>query len=126
MAPPLLARKDNKGHLRKMEFGGWMFNILKIVAKMRGLRGSIFDVFGKSAERKMERQLIRDYEILLDNFGKTLTQENFPAAVALASAPSEIRGFGHIKEKAVEKSIKNTGRLLQEYHSDDKPITVPE
>ncbi|MCF6215268.1 MAG: indolepyruvate ferredoxin oxidoreductase family protein [Emcibacter sp.] len=126
MAPPLLARKDNKGHLRKMEFGGWMFNMLKIVAKMRGFRGSIFDIFGKSAERKMERKLIRDYEILLDNFAKTLSKENFLAAVALAEIPSEIRGFGHIKEKSVEISIKNTRRLLQEYHSGDKPITVPE
>ncbi len=125
MAPPLLARKDNKGHLRKMEFGGWMFNMLKIIAKMRGLRGSIFDIFGKSAERKMERKLIGDYEILLDNFAKTLSKENFLAAVALAEIPSEIRGFGHVKEKSVEISIKNTGRLLQEYHSGDKPITVP-
>jgi len=126
MAPPLLARKDNKGHLRKMEFGGWMFSLLKIVAKMRGLRGSIFDIFGKSAERRMERQLIHDYEILLDKFGRSLSKENFLAAVALAEIPSEIRGFGHVKEKTVEISTKNTRRLLQEYHSGDKPITVPE
>ncbi|VAX03416.1 Indolepyruvate ferredoxin oxidoreductase, alpha and beta subunits [hydrothermal vent metagenome] len=125
MAPPLLARKDNKGHLRKMEFGGWMFTMLKIIAKLRGFRGSIFDIFGKSAERRMERHLICDYENLLDEFGRSLSKENFSAAVALAEIPSEIRGFGHIKKKSVEISRKNTQRLLQDYHSGDKPITVP-
>jgi len=126
MAPPLLARKDNKGHLRKMEFGGWMFHALKIMARLRGLRGGIFDIFGKTAERKMERQLIDNYENLLDEFGRTLTHDKIHAAVALASIPSDIRGFGHVKEKSVNISTKKQRELLQEYQSHDKHMTAAE
>ncbi|MBL4802155.1 MAG: indolepyruvate ferredoxin oxidoreductase family protein [Emcibacter sp.] len=126
MAPPLLARKDSKGHLRKMEFGGWMFKALKLVARLRGLRGTIFDIFGRTAERKMERQLIRDYENMLEEICKTLTKDKILTATAIASTASEIRGFGHVKEKAVEVSIKKTAHLLQEYHSHDKHRTAAE
>ncbi|PCI33845.1 MAG: pyruvate ferredoxin oxidoreductase [Alphaproteobacteria bacterium] len=126
MAPPLLARKDSKGHLRKMEFGGWMFKALKLVAKFRGLRGTAFDIFGLTAERKMERKLIADYEEMLGEFGKSLTLDKLEAATALASTPSEIRGFGHIKEKAVELSTKNSVALLQDYHSQDKTTAAAE
>lgn len=120
MAPPLLSRKDSKGHLRKMEFGGWMFKALKLVALMRGLRGTVFDIFGWTSERKMERKLIQDYEDMLDEFGETLTRDNIFTAIALASMPSEIRGFGHVKEKAIELSTKNSEALLKDYHSGDK------
>jgi len=120
MAPPLLARKDSKGHLRKMEFGGWMFQALKIMARLRGLRGTIFDIFGKTAERKMERQLISNYEDLLDEFGKTLTRKKKILAIALASIPSDIRGFGHVKEKSVALATKKSLALLQDYRAHDK------
>ncbi|PCI45977.1 MAG: pyruvate ferredoxin oxidoreductase [Alphaproteobacteria bacterium] len=126
MAPPLLARKDSKGHLRKMEFGGWMFKALKLVARLRRLRGTAFDIFGMTAERKMERQLIRDYEDMLDEFGKTLTKDRINLAIALASIPSEIRGFGHVKERSIDKSNKNTKALLQDYHSGDKDMAAVE
>ncbi len=126
MAPPLLATKDSKGHLRKMEFGGWMFKALKIVARLRGLRGTAFDIFGRTRERKMERQLIINYENLLAEFSQTLSKENLFAAIALASTPSEIRGFGHIKEKAIEVSTKKSTQLLKDYHSGDKYIAAAE
>lgn len=126
MAPPLLARKDSKGHLRKMEFGGWMYRALKLVARMRGLRGTVFDIFGRTAERKMERQLIRDYEDMLAEISKTLTRDKIDAATAIASLPSEIRGFGHVKEKAVNMSTKKSIELLHEYHSHDMDKTAAE
>jgi len=124
MAPPLLARKDNRGHLQKMEFGGWMFKALKLVAGLRRLRGTVFDIFGRTAERKMERQLIRDYENMLDEISKSLTRNKIRLATTLAAMPSEIRGFGHVKEKAVEISIKKSIESLQEYHSRDKHEAV--
>ncbi len=119
MAPPLLARKDGKGHLRKMEFGGWMFKALKIVARLRGLRGTAFDIFGRTAERRMERTLIRRYEDLLTEFQKSLTRDNLATALKLAELPSEIRGFGHVKERAVEKNIEKCTELLKDYGSGD-------
>ena len=126
MAPPLLAGKDSKSHLRKMEFGGWMFKALKIVARIRGLRGTAFDLFGRTSERKMERELVSDYENLLLEFHKTLSQNNLFSAIALASTPSEIRGFGHVKEESVANSTKNTAVLLKDYHSGDKYTAAAE
>ncbi|VAV86856.1 Indolepyruvate ferredoxin oxidoreductase, alpha and beta subunits, partial [hydrothermal vent metagenome] len=119
MAPPLLARKDGKGHLRKMEFGGWMFKALKLVARLRGLRGTAFDLFGRTAERRMERTLIRRYEDLLAEFQKSLTLDNLATAIKLADLPSEIRGFGHVKEQTVEKNIEKYTELLKDYGSGD-------
>jgi len=126
MAPPLFAKKDSKGHLRKMEFGGWMLRALRLLAGLRGLRGTVFDIFGRTAERKRERQLIRDYENLLADFGKTLTADKITVATALAAIPSEIRGFGHVKEKAIETSTKKTIELLHHYHSGDKHMAAAE
>jgi len=126
MAPPLFAKRDSKGHLRKMEFGGWMLRALKLLARLRGLRGTAFDIFGRTAERKKERQLISEYENLLAVFGKTLTADKIAVATALAAIPSEIRGFGHVKEKAIEISTKKTIELLHHYHSGDKHMVAPE
>ncbi|NOZ43471.1 MAG: indolepyruvate ferredoxin oxidoreductase family protein [Alphaproteobacteria bacterium] len=120
MAPPLLARKDSRGHLGKIAFGGWLFYALKLTARLRPLRGTMVDIFGWTAERRRERHLIRDYEDLLVEFGRTLTTEKISIATALASIPSEIRGFGHIKEKAIEISARKTTELLHDYHCDDK------
>ncbi|WP_339863570.1 indolepyruvate ferredoxin oxidoreductase family protein [Paremcibacter congregatus] len=120
MAPPLIAPKDSKGHLRKMEFGGWMHKALKVVARLRSLRGTAFDVFGRTEERKMERRLISDYEDLMALFVDSLTSEKLSSAIALAEIPEDIRGYGHVKEKSVELATQKSALLLQEYHSRDK------
>ncbi|MCF8475362.1 MAG: indolepyruvate ferredoxin oxidoreductase family protein [Emcibacter sp.] len=124
MAPPLLAKRDNKGHLRKMEFGGWVFKALQILARLRGLRGTFFDIFGKSSERKMERDLINYYEEMLDELSKYLQNENIFIAALIASTPSEIRGFGHVKEREIEKFYKRTKALLKDYQSRDKHSAI--
>src|SRR6185369_16024709 len=61
LAPPLFAKKDAEGHLRKAEYGKWVFGAFKLLAKLKGLRGTALDVFGHTAERKGERKLIADY-----------------------------------------------------------------
>src|SRR5262249_39883443 len=67
LAPPLLARKDKTtGEPRKITFGPWIFPVFRLVAKLKFLRGTAFDPFGYSAERKTERALLRDYEVMLD------------------------------------------------------------
>lgn len=103
-----------------------MFKALKIIARLRGLRGTVFDIFGRTEERKMERQLVRDYENMLAEFHKSLTGEKLFSAIALASTPSEIRGFGHVKEKSIETSLKKSIALLQDYHSHDKDVAAAE
>ncbi|MES2126117.1 MAG: indolepyruvate ferredoxin oxidoreductase family protein [Pseudomonadota bacterium] len=112
LAPPLLAKKDAKGHLVKAEFGSWMWSAFKLLAKFKGLRGGAFDIFGYTEERKMERALIVEYGDMIDALLPTLTAEMLPVAVDLAKLPEQIRGFGHVKEKAVASFRKEKDRLL--------------
>jgi indolepyruvate ferredoxin oxidoreductase len=101
LAPPLFAKKDAKGHLVKAEFGSWMWNAFKLLARLKGLRGTAFDVFGYTAERKMERALVKDYRDMIEALLPSLDAANHAVAVELAALPEQIRGFGHVKEKAV-------------------------
>jgi indolepyruvate ferredoxin oxidoreductase len=102
LAPPLFAKKDAKGQLVKQEFGAWMLKAFKVLAKLKGLRGGAFDVFGHTAERKMERALIVEYRQMIDMLLPSLNGANHATAVELANLPEQICGFGHVKEKAVE------------------------
>ncbi len=111
-APPLFATRDPlTGQPLKKEYGSSMWWLLKILAPLKVLRGSMFDPFGYLPERKQERQLILDYQSLLSEIINNLTPENYEWAVQLASLPMQIRGFGHVKERAIrafqieEKSV---------------------
>jgi indolepyruvate ferredoxin oxidoreductase len=101
LAPPLFAKKDAKGHLVKAEFGSWMWRAFKLLARLKGLRGSAFDVFGYTAERKMERALITEYRDMIEGLLPSLDAASHAVAVELAALPEQIRGFGHVKEQAV-------------------------
>ena len=103
LAPPLFAKRDpDTGHLQKQEFGPWILQAMALLAKLKGLRGTAFDVFGYTAERRMERRLIADYETLLAEVLAQLSPDNHALAVELASVPEKIRGFGHVKEAHVK------------------------
>jgi indolepyruvate ferredoxin oxidoreductase len=112
LAPPLLAKRDADGNLKKAEYGPWVFKAFKLLAKMRGLRGGAFDVFGKTAERKMERKLIADYGKTVDELIAGLNGENHALAVDIASVPEHIRGYGHVKERHFENAMKRQDDLL--------------
>ncbi|MCG2585800.1 indolepyruvate ferredoxin oxidoreductase family protein [Massilia sp. TS11] len=112
LAPPLFAKKDANGRLQKAEYGAWMMGAFKLLAKLKGLRGSALDVFGYTAERKMERALIGEYEALIARLLNGLTAASLPNAIALAALPEKIRGFGHVKEKAVAEYHAEQARLL--------------
>jgi indolepyruvate ferredoxin oxidoreductase len=100
LAPPLIARRDKlTGEPRKMRFGGWMLPAFRLLAKGKSLRGTRWDVFGYTTERKSERQMIADYEKLLDEIAGRLSPATHATAVALASLALDIKGFGHIKER---------------------------
>lgn len=105
LAPPLLARRNAKGELKKMTFGPWMMSVFKILARLKRLRGTAFDVFGYSAERKKERQLIQDYKKMIDLFLEKATPETVKRIAEMAALPQKIRGFGHVKDRN-EKQIR--------------------
>jgi indolepyruvate ferredoxin oxidoreductase len=99
LAPPLLAKKNAKGELVKRPFGPWIRPAFGLLAKMKGLRGTAFDIFGHTEERKMERRWIADYRAGIEKALAGLSAETLPAAVELARVPEDIRGYGHVKER---------------------------
>ncbi|NVJ90776.1 MAG: indolepyruvate ferredoxin oxidoreductase family protein [Methylocystaceae bacterium] len=120
LAPPLLADSDPKtGHLIKKEFGPWMLKAFKTVAKFKHLRGTKFDIFGKTAERKMERQLIPEYLGVVEELCQNLSATNYDLAVEIVNLPREIRGYGHIKEKAVKEVKAREATLLEKFRNND-------
>ncbi|MEO7935259.1 MAG: indolepyruvate ferredoxin oxidoreductase family protein [Dokdonella sp.] len=117
LAPPLLAKKDADGHLRKSEYGPWVFKAFRVLAKLKGLRGGALDIFGYTAERKMERQLIADYFKHVDELLAGLDGENHALAVDIASVPEHIRGYGHIKERFHADAMKRQDDLLSAWRN---------
>jgi indolepyruvate ferredoxin oxidoreductase len=115
LAPPMFAKKDAKGHLVKAEFGSWMWSAFKLLAKFKGLRGGAFDIFGYTEERKMERALIVEYREMVTALMDKLTPDNHAVAVELAGLPEKVRGFGHVKEKAVATFLAEKARLLSQF-----------
>ncbi len=104
LAPPILAGRDKTtGHLRKRRFGSWIRVPFRLLASLRGLRGTAFDLFGRSEERKIERALVTDYEALLEYFVVNLTMDRLAEAVEIAALPMAIRGYGHVKVRAVKE-----------------------
>jgi indolepyruvate ferredoxin oxidoreductase len=124
LAPPLLAKRDANGHLIKREFGPWMMQAFGVLAKLKFLRGTALDVFGHTAERKIERALIRRYRDTLARLLPGLTVENLSKAVAIASIPEDIRGFGHIKERNLELAKQREAALLKEFDAPNAPATT--
>ncbi len=104
LAPPLLGgKKDARGRPLKKEFGRWILPVFRVLAKLRGLRGTVFDVFGYTAERRMERQLIAEFEETVDRLLTQLDAASHDAAVKIAESYLDIRGFGPVKEASVEE-----------------------
>ena len=115
LAPPIMAKTDAQGHLIKKEYGPWMLKAFGVLAKFKGLRGTAFDVFGHTAERKMERQLIGDYEATVGGLLEKLDAGNAALAAEIASIPEHIRGFGHVKEAHFAKAKAREAELLKEW-----------
>jgi indolepyruvate ferredoxin oxidoreductase len=104
LAPPILARADpNSGLPRKIAFGQWIVPVLHTLKFLRGLRGTAFDPFGWSAERRHERRLITDYEALIRQLCNGLSASTYPLAIQLAELPARIRGYGHVKQASLRE-----------------------
>jgi indolepyruvate ferredoxin oxidoreductase len=116
LSPPLLARKDPlTGEPRKMRFGGWVLPLFRVLKSLKGLRGTLFDPFGYTAERRTERALIAEYEATIEQLLAKLTPANHALAVQLGSLPEEIRGFGHIKMRNIAAARKKHAELLARF-----------
>ncbi len=102
MAPPLFSRRDpHTGHPVKRAFGPWMRTVLVLVARLRFLRGTPFDPFGHTAERRAERALIADYETVIGKLCERLDRGNLPLARDIAALPDGLRGYGHVKHASM-------------------------
>jgi indolepyruvate ferredoxin oxidoreductase len=118
LAPPLFARRDRSTGLpRKMSFGPWMMPLFRGLATFKFLRGTAFDPFGYTAERRTERKLLEDYSALLREIGGNLTSDNHALAVALASIPEKIRGFGHVKQRNLAAAKADEAVLLEQFRT---------
>jgi indolepyruvate ferredoxin oxidoreductase len=126
LAPPTMNKPDaTTGVAKKSTYGPWMLPAFRVLAKMRRLRGGAFDVFGKTEERKRERALIGDYEKLVDELLASLTPHNYEDAVALASIPEHIRGYGHVKERHLADAKKREAELLARFRAERAPQATP-
>ncbi len=120
LAPPLFSQRDPQtGHLIKQEFGSWMLPAFRLLAKLKGLRGTAFDPFGRTEERKTERRLIADYEKLVDELLAGLAPQNHALAIKLAAIPDEIRGYGHIKDAHLAKAKRKEAELLAQWRNPE-------
>ncbi len=123
LAPPLLAKADPQtGEPKKMQFGPWMMAAFGVLAKFKGLRGGLFDVFGRTEERRMERQLIVDYERTIGELLGSLNRDNHALAVEIAGLPETIRGFGHIKAKSAAEARSALETLLARFRTPAAPV----
>jgi len=118
LAPPIIAPKDERtGAPKKLSFGPWMMTAFRLLTKLKGLRGTAFDPFGYTAERRIERALIAEYEAMLSEILERLSPDNHHLAVGLAAIPEKIRGFGHVKARSLTAAKADEAALMAQFRS---------
>jgi len=126
LAPPLTTKADSGGEPKKKAYGPWMMSAFRVLAKMKGLRGTALDIFGRTEDRRLERQLITDYEALIDEILPHLAAHNHAIAVELAAIPEHIRGYGHVKQRHLKIAKAKEAELVAKYRSAKPPsLTQP-
>ena len=122
-APPLWVKPDKvTGAPVKRTYGAWMRPVLKVLAKLKGLRGTWLDPFGHTEERQLERRLITDYERTVEELERSLRVDNLDLAVEVATLPATIRGYGHVKRKNIDAAKTREAALLGQFR---KPRVQP-
>ncbi len=120
MAPPMLPRKDNvTGLPKKTTFGGWMERGLSLLVKLKFFRGTPLDPFGYSRDRILDRELIRQYEMIMNEVIPNLSDDNHRLAVELASYPEFIRGYGHVKRRHVDETREKVDELMSAFRQPE-------
>ncbi|CAN5119942.1 indolepyruvate ferredoxin oxidoreductase family protein [soil metagenome] len=120
LAPPITAKKNDKGELQKSKFGPAMLTGFKLLAKLKGLRGTAFDVFGKTEERQTERALIGEYRASIEELLRTLNAGNLALAAEIARIPEDIRGYGHVKDRHLAAARPKWAALMQQWRSGEQ------
>jgi indolepyruvate ferredoxin oxidoreductase len=120
LAPPLLAKTNERGELVKQRYGPWMLKAFGVLAKLKGLRGTAFDVFGRTEERRTERALIGEYRDCIEELLKSLDAQRLPLAVEIARIPEEIRGYGHVKARHLAAARGKWADLLAQWRGEPR------
>jgi indolepyruvate ferredoxin oxidoreductase len=114
LAPPGLAKKNARGEPLKRRYGPWMLSAFRLLARLKGLRGTALDPFGRTEERRTERALIDEYRACIDELLATLDPQRLALAVEIAAIPEDIRGYGHVKARhLVAARAKWSGLMVQ-------------
>ena len=125
LAAPLLAKPDpNTGVIAKRTFGKGMLKVFRLLARLKGLRGTGWDIFGRSEERRRERALIGDYERDINELLDHLSFDRLPLALEIADLPARIRGFGHVKLRAMDATMKEREKLLARWREPRMPAAT--
>jgi indolepyruvate ferredoxin oxidoreductase len=111
----LWSKHNSRGELVKQTYGGWVRHAFGVLARLRFLRGTVFDLFGATQERRTERASIDAYIAVVDELLAGLAQHNHALAVKIARIPEEIRGYGHVKSRHLEAAREHEARLLAEF-----------
>ena len=119
LAPPLIAKTNDKGELVKRPFGPWVRSAFAVLARMKGLRGGALDIFGRTEERKTERALIAEYRACIEELLQTLNAENRALAADIARVPEDIRGYGHVKLRHLKAARTKWDALMQRWRAGD-------
>jgi len=122
LAAPLFSKRHKvTGHLIKRRYPQWTLHLFKLLAKAKALRGTRWDIFSYTKERRQERQLITDYQATLHELTTNLSPSNHALAVEIATLPKFIRGYGHVKDNAMIKAKQQRTLLLDKFYGREIP-----
>jgi indolepyruvate ferredoxin oxidoreductase len=118
LAPPMLNKPDAAtGEAKKSTFGPWMMRVFGLLARFKGLRGTAFDIFGRTEERRGERALIEEYASTIEQLLAGLTPDKHALAIEIASIPEMIRGYGHVKARHLKQAKIQRAELLAKFNA---------
>ena len=121
LAPPLTAKRNDKGELVKKKYGPGMLRNFRLLARLKGLRGTPLDVFGRTQERRTERALIAQYRDSIEEVLQTLGSGNHAQALEIARIPEQIKGYGHVKERHLQAARARWAELMTAYRATVPP-----
>jgi indolepyruvate ferredoxin oxidoreductase len=119
LAPPLVAKRNEKGELQKKKYGPAMLTAFRVLAKLKGLRGTPFDIFGATHERRAERALPSEYRRSIEQVIASLRADNHAQAIEIARIPEHIKGFGHVKERNLATARVQWEQLMAQWQQPD-------
>ena len=127
LAPPLLGKVNAEtGKVTKREFGIWVMYLFRLLAKLKWLRGTRFDLFALTQERRLEREDLSRFETDLKEICAGLNADNYRTAVELAKLPEKLRGYGHVKARNREALLRRRTELLKEFRGDVQFVEINE